>query len=98
MSYNDVAALAADTDFRVRIAACYSTERPTSAVHPLTWADLYQYTIAGAPGFGDAYASALAGNVENPGKDEGVITDAMLLGAVQGLLSELEADPEPQGP
>lgn len=90
-----MAALAADTDFRVRIAAAYSQEQEPVAggVHPLTWADQYQFNIAGAPGFGDAYASAIAGGVERPGYDPAVITDGMLLGAVQALLTELEPEP-----
>ena len=95
MSYNSIAALAVDADFRDRIAACYSSERPTSVLHPVKWADQYQFSIAGAPGFGDAYASAIAGEVPNPGKDESVISDAMLLGAVQALLTELEAEAPP---
>ena len=79
MSFNSVAALAVDPDFRERIAACYSLEQEpsNSGIHPRTWADLYQFNIAGAPGFGDAYASAVAGGVERPGYDEAVITDAM---------------------
>ena len=32
-----------------------------------------------------AYASALAAGNENPGGDEGVITDGMILAAVQSL-------------
>jgi hypothetical protein len=97
MSFSDVAALATDRDFRDRIAACYSQEQEpvVGGMHPLTWTDTYQFNIAGAPGFGDAYASAIAGGVEFPGKDPAVITDAMLLGAVQALITELETPAAP---
>jgi hypothetical protein len=46
--------------------------------------------MAAQPGFGDAYASALAADppVERPGNDPGVITDGMILGAVQSLLPQ----------
>ena len=99
MSFSDVAALAVDRDFRDRIAACYSQEQEpvVNGVHPLTWTDLYQFNIAGSPGFGDAYASALAGGVPDPGKDPSVISDAQILGAVQALITELETPPpEPE--
>ena len=93
MAYADVAALALDRDFRNRIAAAASSEGtlPTS-MYPLTFADVYQWTIAGSPGFGDAYASALAGGVERPGNDPAVITDAQILSAVQPILADLPAD------
>lgn len=95
MSYNDVATLAVDPDFRVRVAASYATE-PGVTMHPLSWTDSYQWTIASAPGFGAAYASAIAGDVPNPGKDESVISDAMILGAVQALLAaQAGGEPSP---
>ena len=60
-----------------------------------TWAATHVWAVAAAPGFADAYSSALAGGVPTPGRDPAVITDAMLLGAVQALAAgELEAPPD----
>ena len=101
MAYSDVALLAQDLDFRNRIAASAATESPDLPMHPITFADTYQWQIAGAPGFGDAYASAIAGNVERPGNDPAVISDAQILGVVQPIITDLEAggdSPEPPMP
>lgn len=80
MAYFDVALLARDSDFLARIIACAVAEDIPQAEG---WAQLHRWEIAGAPGFGDAYASALAGNVVNPGRDQAVISDGMILSAVQ---------------
>lgn len=89
MAYSDVAALAGDYDFALRCQACYSTEPGTDAAGsgPAEWQAGHAWQLAGQPGFGDAYASAVAGGVERPGNDPAVITDAQILGAVQGLLA-----------
>lgn len=92
MAFFDIALLATDDDFRQRVAACVSTEDPGRALgDPFGWAIANQWTIAGAPGFGDAYASALAGDVEHPGRDPSVISDAQILAAVQALIAEAAA-------
>jgi hypothetical protein len=87
MAYYDVSQLAVDPDFSLRVAACYSTETAgtADAEYPTTWAADHLWTIAGAPGFGDAYASAVAGGVPNPGRDPAVISDAQILAAVQAI-------------
>lgn len=99
MAYSDVAALAQDIDFRNRISAAAATEGDLPAgLHPITFADTYQWQIAGAPGFGDAYASALAGGVERPGNDPAVISDAQILSAVQPIIDGLGSTPGPVTP
>lgn len=85
MAYSDLANLAADQDFRTRNAACAATLGLTGE-HPLTWAERNAWTLAAAPGFADAYASALVGNVERPGLDPSVISDEQILAAVAPLL------------
>lgn len=85
MSLYDQSLLAYDTDFNQRVTACVSNEDRT--VDPVAWADAYRWAIAAAPGFADAYASALAGNVEHPGRDESVISDPQILSAVQYALA-----------
>jgi hypothetical protein len=86
MTYASTAALSQDTDFTMRVTACYTTESPQTEF-PQTWAENKRWAIAAQPGFGDAYASALASNVTRPGLDESVITDAQILGAVQLLIT-----------
>jgi hypothetical protein len=92
MAYSDVALLAQDIDFRNRVAAAAATE-PTLLIHPVTFADTYQWQIAGAPGFGDAYASALAGDVERPGNDPSVISDGQILAEVQPIIASIQPPP-----
>jgi hypothetical protein len=96
--YTDVAALATDGNFRNRIAACASTEQVVGAdlggLHPTAWADTYQWQIASSPGFGDAYASAVAGGVENPGADPAVVTDEQVLAAVQAVFAATSEVPD----
>jgi hypothetical protein len=87
MAYYDVSLLAADWDFASRSMAAYATEIGlTSTEDPAAWWAQHAWNMAGAPGFGDAYASAIAGGVENPGRDPAVITDPQILSAVQAIL------------
>jgi hypothetical protein len=86
VSYFDQSLLARDPDFAMRIAACVSVEDRTVA-DPWAWATANQWAIAAAPGFADAYSSAIAGDVENPGRDPAVITDPQILAAVQAVLA-----------
>ena len=87
MAYYDVSLLASDGDFAQRCMACYATEGGTED-NPSAWWSQHAWDLAGQPGFGDAYASALASGVENPGRDPGVITDPQILSAVQALISQ----------
>ena len=103
MAYYDVALLQADTDFRNRVAAAFAQEKiaadviPYGADDPWTWAATYAWAIAAAPGFGDAYAYALAQEPPNPapGKDPTVITDGQILAAVQHILMPPSEEPTP---
>lgn len=85
MTYSDIAAMARDNSLRDRIAACAATEGVIDP-HPTTWADQHQWQIAASPGWGDAWAHATASEVTSPGSNEGVITDQMILAAVQPLV------------
>jgi hypothetical protein len=85
MAYYDVAQLSNDSDFLARCAAAYSTETLASAdrENPSQWISDHAWDMASQPGFGDAYASAIAGGVERPGMDPAVITDGQILSAMQ---------------
>ena len=85
MAYFDVAQLSGDGDFIDRVTAAYATDHPDTAQDAPAWADTHRWNVAGQPGFGDAYASAIAGGVPNPGRDPAVISDAQILSAVQSI-------------
>ena len=52
------------------------------------WATEHIWRVAASPGFADAYQYALNTNVERPGNDPAVITDAQILATVQYMLSQ----------
>jgi hypothetical protein len=85
MAYSDIALLASDVDFYQRVSACVADETNES---PTTWVQQNIWPVAASPGFGDAYASALAGGVQRPGNDQSVISDPQILSAVQSLLTD----------
>lgn len=87
MAFFDVSLLRQDPDFNARTAACYAQETSFGeGTDPGVWAQQHSWDLAAAPGFGDAYASAVAGGVPNPGRDQSVISDAQILSAVQAIM------------
>lgn len=74
--------MAQDYDLQRRITACAATE---GRVDPTNWATSKMWVLAATPGWSDAYASAIAAGISTPGKSETVVTDAMILAAVQPL-------------
>jgi hypothetical protein len=57
---------------------------------PQQWAAMHIWHLASSPGWADAYDYAVnAGNTE-PGKDGAVITDAMILAAVQKRMDAMK--------
>ena len=87
MSYSSQAQLSVDSDFMNRIAAAAAVEVPKTH-QPQQWAKDHIWWVSAEPGFADAYESALAGEVERPGNDPAVISDAQILSAVQALLAD----------
>jgi hypothetical protein len=87
MSYTSQAQLSNDSDFLARTSAAAATEVPKTH-QPTQWAADHIWWMAASPGFADAYESALAGDVERPGNDPAVISDAQILSAIQTLLNE----------
>jgi hypothetical protein len=55
--------------------------------NPLQWVDNNRYVWAAAPGWGEAWKYALDSGNENPGGDEAVITDGMILATIQELVA-----------
>lgn len=78
----DQALLSTDGDFFQRVAAGAQNELDLGDTQPTTWAGLHIWAVAAAPGFADAYASAVVSGVENPGRDPAVITDEQITAAV----------------
>lgn len=84
MSFDTVADVSESGSLRRRVTACAAQEGETD---PETWAWQTRWQWAAAPGWGDAFASAEAAGNPDPGADEAVITDAMILGQVQTMLA-----------
>jgi hypothetical protein len=80
MAYYDGHLLAEDEDFQARCGFC-------AEVEGWGWMDALAAIrkIAASPGFSDAYAYALATGVQNPGRDQSVISDAQVLAAIQAI-------------
>lgn len=85
MAYWDIARLANDSEFLSRVAACRMMEVPDNN-DPWSWVHAHSWQMAGQPGFGDAYGYAIAMGNEHPGSDPAVITDNMILAAVQSIM------------
>lgn len=82
MSYNNIADMATDDNLLRRVtAAAYEEQLADAGV----WAQGAMWEVAAQPGWSDAWGYAVAAGVDNIGRDESVITDGMILSAVQVL-------------
>ncbi len=86
MSYNAIAAAAADPHLKARVAACFAQET-SGPERPPALAELHMWRIVANGPIADAYSYAVAANVPNPGKDEAVVTDAAILAAVEAIVA-----------
>jgi hypothetical protein len=86
MPYLDTYSMTLNGALRGRLAAAAATE-PTPPADPEGWVNEQRWALCSAPGWDEAWASALAGGVEDPGADAGVITDAMILSQTQAVLA-----------
>lgn len=86
MSYKAMADMKEDSDLRRRVAACVAQE--SGQTNPEDWVNARSWEIATTPGWADAWDSAVAGNIQNPGADAGVISDLMILSRIQQLLAQ----------
>jgi hypothetical protein len=86
MSFSTINRCANDQSFANRIAGCLAGEgqtNPLSVVGEVIW------PVSAASDVEAAYASALAADNPDPGGDESVITDGMILAHVQAALAAL---------
>jgi hypothetical protein len=82
MSYNTIHQNATDVPFNNRLTAAAAQEGadvPEAAANQMRW------QVAAKSDIESAFASAVAAGNPNPGGDESVITDGMILAAVQSL-------------
>jgi hypothetical protein len=86
VSYNAIAAAAADPHLKARVAACFAQET-TGVEQPTALAELHMWRIVANGPIADAYSYAVATDVPNPGKDEAVVTDANILAAVEAIVA-----------
>lgn len=84
MSYKTISMSANDPALRSRIVACCAQEGNPEALTVVLW------PVCCASDVEAAYASALAANNPDPGGDESVISDGMILANVQPNLPPAE--------
>jgi hypothetical protein len=89
MSYWDISSMAGDVDLQSRVAACAAQEQHD--MDPQTWMYGHMLEVCAAPGWGDAWASAVAGGVPDPGRDPAVIADGQILASVQTVAGGADA-------
>lgn len=97
MSYSTITACANDQAFLDRLSACVADELAAHdlAPNPSLYLDGFRWSVATASDVEAAYASALAGANPDPGGDEAVVTDQMILSAVQGAWGIVIPAPAP---
>lgn len=85
--YLTQAAIADDQHMRLRVAQCAAQEgcATDAGIDPDWWTNEWRRVWSAAPGWSEAWESALAGGVAEPGADPAVITDAQILSQVQGM-------------
>lgn len=89
MSYSLVALMFSHGGLRLRITACVAVEGFTTDAD--AWTMKHLWLIVAQPGWSEAWASALVSDPDaDPGADEAVITDGMILSAVQAIRAKHE--------
>ncbi len=84
MSYKSVADMAENFALNRRITAGAAKE---SIDNPQSWVATFRWEVASQPGWDAAWDSAIAGGDTDPGNNEAVITDGMILSGVQAVLA-----------
>lgn len=85
MSYATINACANDADFQGRLTAAAAAEGAADPSGVMMFA--LRWPVAATSDIEAAYASAVAAENPSPGGDESVITDQMILSAVQAALA-----------
>ena len=98
MSYTSISACAVDPEFINRVTACIAQETRQGAAQPaqpstLSMASSIIWNVASASDIEAAYSYALDIGNAHPGGDPTVISDQMILSAVQPLLPQQTPPP-----
>lgn len=94
MSYATIAAITQSGAMNQRLTAAAAQEGKNTA-SPGSWVSKNIWTLAASPGWSEAWESAEAGGVTDPGANEAVITDGMILASVQPLPADPAPEPAP---
>lgn len=96
MSYQSVVEMASSQSLLARLVAAAAAEGQTD---PLQWTQANVWRLSATPGWADAWAYARDTETDdqNPdtGRRPGVISDGMILSAVQALRAEQAPPPAP---
>jgi hypothetical protein len=98
MSYADMAAIVAaagpDTTWRLRLRLCAAKQLAAAgdARQPDWWVSTHLELLATQPGWVEAWTSAVTGGQAEPGVRDDVITDSMILSAVQSMIKQEATD------
>lgn len=86
MTYSDIVKVYNSSGLRERVTMAAATQEAIG--DPQQWVSIKWIKIAASPGWGDSWASGLVSLANDPdiGARDDVITDAMILAAVQALL------------
>lgn len=100
MSYSTISTMQGSVSLLRRCTAAVAGEvtsggQPGDTAFAPQWTAERSWDLAATPGWAAKWESAVASGVEDPGADEGVITDADVLARIQLLL---DAHPIPDGP
>jgi hypothetical protein len=82
MGYWEVAMMAQNSDLAARVQAAAAEELDDN---PYQWQSENMLDLCASPGGDEAWSSAEAAGNESPGRDPAVITDGMILSAVQAI-------------
>lgn len=82
MSFRSQADLAVDHHLQRRASACAARE---GIPEPEAWALAHSWELSAQPGWDAAYESAVLNGNLSPGNTQNVITDQMILSAVQAI-------------
>lgn len=90
MAYQTIVSMAGDQNLLYRVAACAAEQ---DAAQPLAWAQNHMWHVVNASDWQQAWDYATQQAIPDAGKDPGVITDQMILSAVQGRILETRPTP-----
>lgn len=91
MSYLILGKMARDPALLDRVTACAVLEGVTGADQ---WVRENAWLLSAQPGWVDAYKYAIDSGDDQPGANEGAVTDGMILSAVQTLLGVIPVEPD----